>query len=49
MSSARPGLAVETDSALDLANLWIGSIAITTELPLELLPTDACYGPLDDF
>ena len=43
------GLAVETDSALDIANLWIGSIAIVVELPLPLLESDACYGPLDDF
>ena len=43
------GLAVETDAALDIANLWIGSIAIKIEIPLPLLPTDACYGPLDDF
>ena len=43
------GLAVETDSALDIANLWIGSIAITVELPLDLDPGERCYGPLDDF
>ena len=33
------GLGVETDSALDLANLWVGSIAVNVELPLELLPS----------
>ena len=43
------GIGVETDSALDLANFWIGSIAVTVELPLPLLEDDACYGPLDDF
>ena len=43
------GLGVETDSALDLANLWVGSIAVSVELPLELLPSEDCYGPLDDF
>ena len=43
------GLGVETDSALDLANLWVGSIAVSVELPLELLPSESCYGPLDDF
>ena len=43
------GLGVETDSALDLSNLWVGSIAVSVELPLELLPTESCYGPLDDF
>ena len=43
------GLGVETDSALDIANLWVGSIAVSVELPLELLPSENCYGPLDDF
>ena len=43
------GLGVETDSAVDLANLWVGSIACSVELPLELLPSEDCYGPLDDF
>ena len=43
------GLGVETDSALDLANLWVGSIAVAVEMPLELLPSESCYGPLDDF
>ena len=43
------GLGVEADSALDLANLWIGSIALTVELPLALDPGERCYGPLDDF
>ena len=43
------GIGVETDSALDLANLWVGSIAVAVELPLELLPSEDCYGPLDDF
>ena len=43
------GLGVESDSAIDISNLWIGSIAISVELPLELLPTESCYGPLDDF
>ena len=43
------GLAVETDSAIDIANLWIGSISLEIELPLPLLEGDECYGPLDDF
>ena len=43
------GLAVEADSAVDIANLWIGSISLEIEVPLPLLPADACYGPLDDF
>ena len=43
------GLGVETDSALDLANLWVGSVAVSVELPLELLPSEDCYGPLDDW
>ena len=43
------GMAVSTDSAVDIANLWIGEIAVSVELTLELLETDACYGPLDDF
>ena len=43
------GLQVRSDSAIDLSNLWIGEIAVSVELPLELLEGDACYGPLDDF
>ena len=43
------GLGVITDSALDLANLWVAEIAVTVELPLELLTDQDCYGPLDDF
>ena len=43
------GLLVRSDSAIDLSNLWIGEIAVSVELPLELLEGDACYGPLDDF
>ena len=43
------GLQVRADSATDLSNLWIGEIAVSVELPLELMPTDLCYGPLDDF
>ena len=43
------GLGVETYSALDLVNLWVGSIAVSVELPLELLPQESCYGPLDDY
>ena len=43
------GLLVRADAAIDLSNLWIGEIAVSVDLPLELLPTDACYGPLDDF
>ena len=36
-----------TNSALDLAQLWIGVVEISIELPLDLLPE--CIGPLDDF
>ena len=43
------GLEVRTDSALDIANLWVGEVSVSVELPLDLLETDACYGPLDDF
>ena len=43
------GLGVETDSAVDLANLWVGSIALSIDLPLELVPSESCYGPLDDY
>lgn len=43
------GIGVEADSATDLANLWIASVALTIELPLELVESDACYGPLDDW
>ena len=48
-TASRPTYSVPRPRGDDPALLWIGSIAITTELPLELLPTDACYGPLDDF
>ena len=43
------GLGVEADSAFDLANVWVGSIALSVELPLELLETETCFGPLDDY
>ena len=43
------GIDVLTDSALDLGNLWVGAISVAVELPLPLLPSDACYGPLDAF
>ena len=43
------GMAVATDSAVDIANLWVGEIAVSVEMTLELLEGDACYGPLDDF
>ena len=43
------GLQVLTDSAIDVANLWIGEIAVSVELPLELVESDQCFGPLDDF
>ena len=48
-SSQVEGIGVETDSALDVAGLWIGSVAIKVGLPLPLMESDACYGPLDDF
>ena len=38
---------VLTDSALDLANLWICEVLVEVELPLEI-PFD-CVGPLDDW
>ena len=43
------GIDVLTDSALDLGNLWVGAISVAVELPLELLESESCYGPLDDF
>ena len=43
------GMGVETDSAVDLANLWIGSISIAVELPMELEEGSPCFGPLDDW
>ena len=43
------GLDVLTDSAVDISNLWIGSIDVMIGLPLPLLEGDACLGPLDDF
>ena len=43
------GLSVETDSSVDITNLWVGGIALKIELPLPLLETDQCFGPLDDF
>ena len=43
------GLSVETDSSVDITNLWVGGIALKIELPLPLLETDQCYGPLDNF
>ena len=43
------GIGVETDASLDISNLWVASIAVSVELPLELLETESCYGPLDDF
>ena len=43
------GLGVETDSSLDISNLWVGSIALDINLPLDLDPSESCYGPLDDF
>ena len=41
------GLDVLTDSAVDIANLWIGAVELSTELPLDLMPE--CTGPLDTF
>ena len=41
------GLDVLADGALDLANLWIGAVDISVELPLDIL--EPCVGPLDDF
>ena len=41
------GMGVETDSALDIANLWIGSVSVEVELPMELDPGSPCFGPLD--
>ena len=41
------GIEVLTDSALDLANLWICEVLVEVELPLYI-PED-CEGPLDAF
>ena len=43
------GIEVLADSALDISNLWLAGISVSVELPLPLLETDACYGPLDDY
>ena len=43
------GLGVEADSAIDISNLWVGTIALSVELPLPLLESEGCFGPLDDF
>ena len=43
------GLDVLTDSSQDIANLWIGAIELVIELPLPLLESESCYGPLDAF
>ena len=40
---------VLTNTAFDAANLWVCALTVTVELPLPLLETEACYGPLDDF
>ena len=47
--SSVTGIEVLADSALDISNLWVGAISVAVELPLPLLPSDSCYGPLDDF
>ena len=43
------GMQVLTDSSVDASNLWVGEIAVSIELTLELLEGDACFGPLDVF
>ena len=43
------GLGVEADSAIDISNLWVGTIACDINLPLELLESESCFGPLDEF
>ncbi len=43
------GIDVLADSALDLSNLWIGAVSVLVEMPLPLLESESCYGPLDDF
>ena len=43
------GIEIVADAALDIANLWVAAVHVNVELPLPLLETDACYGPLDDF
>ena len=40
---------VEADSQLDLANLWVASLALEIELPLPLVETDACHAVLHDW
>ena len=41
------GLDVLTDSAVDIANLWVAAVDLAVELPLDLMPE--CTGVLDDF
>lgn len=43
------GIGVESDAVLDVGNLWVGTVMVEVELPLELLESESCYGPLDDF
>ena len=47
--SSVTGIEVLADSALDIANLWVGAISVVVELPLPLTESDACFGPLDDW
>ena len=43
------GIDILADAALDRVQLWVAAITVVVELPLPLLDTENCYGPLDDF
>ena len=43
------GIEVLADAALDRVQLWVAAISVVVELPLPLLESESCYGPLDDF
>ena len=47
--SSVTGIEVLADSALDISNLWVAAISVSVEVPLPLMESDACYGPLNDF
>ena len=42
------GIGIEADSALDLANLWVATVAVEVSLQLDIIDA-SCIGPLDDF
>ena len=43
------GIEVVSDSSLDISNIWVAAIRLKIDLPLELLPSESCFGPLDDW